>query len=95
MAIVVIAPIAEEIFFRGVVFNAWLREYGERRALLGSAVLFATIHADTPRGTRWSARCVVTVPIIFGLGSALAIVYRRTGSLAASMACTPASMGSR
>lgn len=86
VAIVVIAPIAEEVFFRGVVFNAWRREYGERRALLGSAALFATIHANT---TSWDAlvgSLVVTVPIIFGLGIALATVYRRTGSLAASMA---------
>jgi membrane protease YdiL (CAAX protease family) len=86
VAIVVIAPIAEEVFFRGVVFNAWRREHGERRALFGSAALFATIHANT---TSWDAlvgSLVISVPVIFGLGIALALVYRRTGSLAASIA---------
>ncbi|HET8778033.1 MAG TPA: type II CAAX endopeptidase family protein, partial [Candidatus Limnocylindria bacterium] len=46
LAIVVIAPIAEEIFFRGVVFNAWLREGGRRFAFIGSALLFAVIHVS-------------------------------------------------
>ena len=86
LAIVLIAPIAEELFFRGVVFNAWLREYGERRAYLGSAVLFATIHADTTSVDALIASGVTVVPVIIGLGLVLAIVYQRTASLAASMA---------
>ena len=86
LAIVLIAPIAEELFFRGVVFNAWLREYGERRAYLGSALLFATIHVDTTSWDALIASGVTVVPVILGLGLALAIVYHRTGSLAASMA---------
>jgi membrane protease YdiL (CAAX protease family) len=86
LAIVLIAPIAEEIFFRGVVFSAWLREYGERRAYLGSALLFATIHVDTSSADALIASGVTVAPVILGLGLALAIVYHRTGSLAASMA---------
>ena len=74
IALVVVAPVAEEIFFRGIVYNAWLREYGPRRALIGSAVLFALIHGSI----------FVLVPI-FGLGVALAVLYRSTGSLPAAM----------
>lgn len=85
LAIVLIAPIAEEIFFRGVVLNAWLREYGERRAVLGSAALFAAIHAN-PNGWAALISSLTSVVPIFGLGIALALVYRRTGSLLASMA---------
>ena len=44
VAIVVFAPIAEELFFRGIVFNAWLREAGRVWAYVGSAALFAAIH---------------------------------------------------
>ena len=43
IALIVVAPVAEEIFFRGIVYNAWLREFGVRRAIIGSAALFALI----------------------------------------------------
>ena len=72
LAIVVLAPIAEELFFRGVVFNAFKRERGRRWAYVGSAALFAVIHLSL----------VALVPI-FLLGLALAWVYERTGSLLA------------
>jgi membrane protease YdiL (CAAX protease family) len=75
LALVVVAPIAEEIFFRGVVYNAWLREYGPRAALYGSAVLFAVIHGSL----------FLFLPIVT-LGVALVLVYRATGSLPAAMA---------
>lgn len=72
VAIVVAAPIAEEIFFRGVVFNAWLREGGRRIAYVGSALLFAVIHLSL----------TVLVPIIL-LGLILAWVYDRTRNIVA------------
>ncbi|MEX0710319.1 MAG: CPBP family intramembrane glutamic endopeptidase [Chloroflexota bacterium] len=75
VAFIVVAPAAEELFFRGVVYNAWLRERGPRIALFGSAALFAIIHTSL----------FALVPI-FALGVSLAIVYRRTGSLLAAMA---------
>ena len=75
IALVVVAPVAEEIFFRGIVYNAWLREFGVWRAVIGSAALFALIHGS-----------IFVIPAIFGLGIALALLYRRTGSLPASMA---------
>lgn len=75
VAIVILAPIAEELFFRGVVFNAWLREAGRRYAYVGSSLLFAVIHLS-----------VAAVLPIFLLGLALAWVYRRTGNLLAPIA---------
>jgi membrane protease YdiL (CAAX protease family) len=75
IATVIVAPLAEETFFRGVAFTAWAREYGFRRALIASALLFAAIHGS-----------LVALLPIFGLGIALALLYRRTGSLPASMA---------
>lgn len=75
VALVVVAPIAEETFFRGIVYNAWLREFGARRAIIGSAALFALIHTS-----------IFLILPIFGLGIALALLYQRTGSLPASMA---------
>ncbi len=43
----VIAPIGEEIFFRGFATTAWARLYGTRRALVQGAVFFALAHVLT------------------------------------------------
>lgn len=75
LALVLVAPVAEEIFFRGVVYNAWERERGPRVALLGSAALFAVIHASP-----------FSFFPIFALGVGLVLVYRSTRSLPAAMA---------
>lgn len=75
LAVVILAPIAEEVFFRGVVFNAWLREGGRRWAYVGSAALFAIIHLS-----------LLSLVPIFLLGLALAWVYERTGNLLAPIA---------
>lgn len=75
VAVVILAPIAEEIFFRGVVFNAWLREGGRRWAYIGSAALFAAIHLS-----------LLSLLPIFLLGLALAWVYQRKGNLLAPIA---------
>lgn len=75
VAIVILAPIAEEIFFRGVIFNAFLREGGRRWAFLGSSALFAVIHLSL----------VAAIPV-FLLALALAWVYDRTNNLLAPIA---------
>lgn len=84
LAIVIVAPVAEEVFFRGIVYSAWLREHGPRVALYGSAALFAVIHANTVSADALIASVVTVVPI-FMLGIALALVYRLTGSLPAAI----------
>jgi membrane protease YdiL (CAAX protease family) len=75
IAVVIVAPVAEEAFFRGVVFNAWRREAGRRWAFFGSAALFAAIHLS-----------LLSLLPIFVLGLGLAWVYDRTKSLVAPMA---------
>jgi membrane protease YdiL (CAAX protease family) len=72
IAIVFFAPIAEELFFRGIVFNAWRREAGRTAAYIGSAALFAVIHLS-----------LASLLPIFLLGLALTWVYERTGNLLA------------
>ena len=67
---VVAAPIAEELFFRGVAFNAWEREYGYWRALIFSSLLFAVIHLSL----------FSFLPILL-LALLLGYVYARTRSL--------------
>jgi len=74
VALVVVAPIAEELFFRGVAYNAWEREYGPARALYGSAILFAVIHGSA-----------FVIPSIFVLGLVLGQLFRTTRSLPATI----------
>jgi membrane protease YdiL (CAAX protease family) len=74
VAVVAFAPLAEEIFFRGVAYAGWRREHGVRRATIGSAVLFAVIHFS-----------LLSLVPIFLLGLWLAWLYERTRSLLASI----------
>jgi membrane protease YdiL (CAAX protease family) len=66
----VAAPLAEEIFFRGFVFQSYARRYGTLAAAVLSAFLFAALHANLPAS-----------PALLLLGFALAWVFARTGSL--------------
>jgi len=70
----VLAPLAEESFFRGYVFTACLREKGPWQAYLFSAGLFAVAHLNLP----------ALLPI-FVLGLGFAFVKARTGSLLPTM----------
>ena len=70
-----VGPIAEELFFRGLIYR-WLRHrVGIGPGLLASAFLFALLHTDL----------IAFVPIL-ALGLLFGWVYERTGSLAAPVA---------
>ena len=77
LTIAILAPIAEELFFRGFVFNAWEREYGTRNALIGAALLFGLAHV--PGGTP------LAVVIVLLLGLVLTAVYAWTRNLATTI----------
>jgi membrane protease YdiL (CAAX protease family) len=78
LTIAILAPIAEELFFRGLAFNAWEREYGTRRAVFGSSLLFSVAHIPGGGG-------VAAVVIIFALGLILALVFARTRTIATTI----------
>ena len=71
----VVGPIAEELFFRGVLYTAIRRRMSRGIAQWISAALFALIHMNL----------VGFLPIAL-LGYVLANLYERTGSLASSLA---------
>lgn len=71
----VIGPIAEELFFRGVLFSSMRKKLGRPSAVLLSSVLFSLLHTNL----------IGFVPIL-ALGAFLALLYERTGSLVASIA---------
>jgi membrane protease YdiL (CAAX protease family) len=66
----IFAPLVEEIFFRGFLFQGFRARYGWATAMLLSAGIFAVAHLDL----------VVLIPT-FILGCLLAYVYHRSNSI--------------
>lgn len=73
LLVAVAAPLGEEFFFRGFMFQALGRRFGLAVAAIGSGVLFGLIHAG---GTD----AVFLVPLA-AFGLLLALLFHRTGSL--------------
>jgi hypothetical protein len=84
VAFLLVAPVAEEIFFRGVAYNAWERERGPWVAVIGSALLFAAIHGS-----------LFAVVPIFALGSPWPCSTARPAASPPRWRCMPASTRSR
>lgn len=79
VAIVLAAPLAEEIFFRGFIFAGLLRPFGLAGAMVASGFLFAIFHV--------TGSDTLGLVLPFGLiGMLFAWLYYRTGSLWASIA---------
>jgi membrane protease YdiL (CAAX protease family) len=74
IAAAVIAPICEEIFFRGYAFSAMRKTYGIAVAAAISSVLFAVAHFNVQ----------AFAPLVF-VGVSFAVVKWRTSSLVPSM----------
>ena len=75
LAAVVIAPIGEESFFRGLALTAWWRDLGLRSALLRATVFFAIVHilnvtaSNAGDGLRMAAlQFIVILPVGYVLG---------------------------
>lgn len=67
---VIIAPLAEEILFRGFIFAGLRQRYGWKPAALISAGLFAAVHLSP-----------LSVPPLFLLGWIFAYLYHRSNSI--------------
>ena len=87
IAVAILAPIGEEIFFRGFATNAWGRSLSRNTAIVRSSLFFAFIHVlntSTPDpGLFWRAALFnfgARVPVAF----ALAWLYMRRRSILAS-----------
>ncbi|MFA7236454.1 MAG: CPBP family intramembrane glutamic endopeptidase [Phycisphaeraceae bacterium] len=77
---VIVAPIFEEFFFRGLIQTA-MRNSGSRPGrwpvIVATSTLFALVH--------WGSVSPPALPGLFVLGMGLGYVYERTGALWASM----------
>ena len=46
IALVIVAPLTEELLCRGLILSGFLRRYSARKAVLASALLFAAVHLN-------------------------------------------------
>jgi membrane protease YdiL (CAAX protease family) len=85
----IIAPVTEEIFFRGFATTAWLRRIGSSRAIVRGALFFAIVHVLTIGGADASEAIRIAV-IAFAARIPVALllewVFVRRDSLWASIA---------
>lgn len=75
---VLMAPIAEEIFFRGLVFPVLARHMGAAAAIIVTAATFALLHQGQ------LARAWAPLLLLFLVGLVLTIIRARSNSVAAS-----------
>ena len=73
LSLCVIAPILEEIGFRGLILHRWAHKYGLKSAILGSSFVFGILHPD-PIGA-----------FLFGVG--MCILYLRYQSIIVPIVC--------
>ncbi len=79
VAVVLAAPLAEEVFFRGFVFPGLIRLLGVGGALAASGLLFAMFHVTGPD----SAGLIIPFTLI---GMLFAWLYYKTGTIWTSIA---------
>jgi membrane protease YdiL (CAAX protease family) len=80
-----IAPIGEELLYRGVIAQAWARQSSARRAILFSAIVFAFAHTLNPNLDSINLAAVAFV-VRLPLGIALGSLWIRRRSLLATIA---------
>jgi uncharacterized protein len=84
----IVAPVAEELLFRGFALTAWRRTHGARAAIIRSSIVFVLAHVLLVGGDRFEDALklafvagAVRVPVALALGW----IFVRTGSLFASI----------
>ena len=71
----IIAPIFEEILYRGVLLNGLLKKYNYKKAIIYSALIFGIAHMNLPQGIN-----------AFFLGTIIGLAYYYTKSIYLCMA---------
>ncbi|MBN8866631.1 MAG: CPBP family intramembrane metalloprotease [Solirubrobacterales bacterium] len=72
LLIVILAPLSEEVCFRGMLFGGFRTRFPLPVAALGAGLVFGLLHYSTG---------ISAVPQLIVLGAIFAVVYEKTGSL--------------
>ena len=88
LAAAIVAPIGEEVFFRGFALTAWLQDMAERPALIRSALFFAVVHilnirVAADQASEGLGQAILEFAVILPLGLALGWLFLRRGIVAA------------
>jgi membrane protease YdiL (CAAX protease family) len=70
LAVAVIAPLLEELLFRGLLQTALMKHFPLWGAISAAAVVFALVHGQ-----------VYAFPALFAMGAVFGLLYHKTGSL--------------
>lgn len=84
----IIAPIGEELFFRGFTTTAWARTNGPRQAIVRGAIFFAAAHVATLRAPSFeigAQHAVYSLIVLLPVGIALGWVFLARRSIYASI----------
>jgi hypothetical protein len=73
IALIVVAPVVEELIFRGIIFQRWATKWGIAPALVVSSLLFGILHANFIG--------------LFVFGLMMALLYVKTRTLIVPIAC--------
>ncbi len=73
ISLVILAPVLEELAFRGILLHRWSQKWGMNKAILVSSLLFGVAHTD-PIGA-------------IAFGAAMCIIYLKTQTLLVPMLC--------
>jgi hypothetical protein len=79
---VVLAPLVEEVYFRGILYRSIRDRYGLAAGLAGSSLLFGFVHFQP--GPFIESLLLQSVMAVTGVG--LALIYERGGTLVAPIA---------
>jgi membrane protease YdiL (CAAX protease family) len=88
LAAAVVAPISEELFYRGFATTAWMRSLGPGRAIIRGGLFFAFVHVLTLSGTDFdhaTRAALVTFGARIPVALALGWIFVSRRSLAASI----------
>lgn len=80
ISIAVIAPVVEEVVFRGFIYGGLRRKWGVSLSVVVSSLVFALAHSFSVGGS-----ILLLGPSLFIAGVALALVYERSRSLVPGM----------
>lgn len=79
LLVIVVAPVAEEFFFRGFMYRAARNRLGRAGAAILVGVVFGSVHLT-------DADTAPLIPMLALLGALTCVLYEFTGSLAAPIA---------
>ena len=85
LAAAIVAPVGEELFFRGFALTAWARDLPERSALIRSALFFALVHIANINAASFregASQAVLQVVVILPIGLVLGWLFLRRGIMA-------------